>query len=54
MKIKVTYITGCVPSLPWWDALNMTDEEIKTYNDKFRKYETQEFDDEQSAAAPVS
>ena len=50
MKIKITYITGCAPNLPWWQALNMTDEEIKAYNDRFLKYETVEFDDEQDAA----
>ena len=43
MKVKVTYLTGCAPLLPWWRALSMTDEEIKTYNDKFYRRETKEF-----------
>lgn len=39
-RSSVTYITGCVPNLPWWRALAMTDQEIAAYNKSFLKEET--------------
>lgn len=50
MKVIMTTVTGCAPNLPWWRSMNMTDEEIKTYNDGFFRYETVEFDLEPSGS----
>lgn len=44
VRVTVTYVTGHVPNLPWWRALDMTAEEIKAYNDGFLRRETKEFD----------
>lgn len=42
-------ITGQTPNLPWWRALDMSDEEIKAYNYKYLK-ETEMKDDNLSDA----
>lgn len=38
----VTYISGQVPNLPWWRIRDMTDQEIRLYNDRFLTKETRE------------
>lgn len=43
-RVRVTYITGCAPLLPYARCMAMTDEEIRVYNEAFYRFETVEIE----------